>query len=48
MDSEKIKEYQLKAEGFAEGMKWGVNQTLQWIANELAKEQVPPPEEKKE
>lgn len=36
---EKLKDYALKMEGVAEGFKSGVNETLKWIALELAKEE---------
>lgn len=37
MTPEQIKDYQIRAEGFAEGLRFGVNQVLQWISMELAK-----------
>ncbi len=39
MKPEQLKEFQLKIEGFVDGMRFGANQTLQWIASEIAKDE---------
>lgn len=46
MDENKIKEFMLRMEGFAEGIKFGNGETIKWFLNQLKKEEDAKKEEK--